>query len=267
MSSDKEEGRRPLFRASAWVLLAATLAACGAVRNPTAAPAAVGTGEQRTVVSLTFDDGDADNFAVAPLLEQYGLNATWYIPSGLVGQPGYMTWDELRQLAGNGNEIGGHSLDHINVGDLHGADLRHQVCDDRSNLMAHGFMPLSFAYPYGGYSDDARTMVDNCGYLDARTIASGPESLPAADAYALRAFPYVVADSNFPKLQRYVTGTRQEGGGWVILIFHHVCDGCDYFAVKPDVLSRFLRWLGQEESLQRLQVKTVRDVMEGKATP
>jgi peptidoglycan/xylan/chitin deacetylase (PgdA/CDA1 family) len=249
------------------MLLAGALAACTAVKSPMGAAATAAIDGQPTVVSLTFDDGDADNFAVAPVLEQYGLKATWYIPSGLVGQPGYMTWDQLRQLAGSGHEIGGHSLDHINVGDLHGAELKHQVCDDRGNLIAHGFMPLSFAYPYGGYSDEASHAVQDCGYLDARTIAAGPESLPAADPYALRAFPYVVADTNFPKLQRYVAGARQAGGGWVILIFHHVCDGCDYFAVKPDVLTRFLRWLGQEEGLGRLQVKTISVVMEGGVTP
>jgi len=267
MKSEMDLRRVLFFWVSACVLLATVLAACGTVRNPTAPTATAVGGAQATVVSLTFDDGDADNFAVAPVLEEHGLQATWYVPSGLVGQPGYMTWDQLRQLANNGNEIGGHSVGHKNVGDLHGADLRHQVCDDRSNLIAHGFMPLSFAYPYGGYSDEASTMVQDCGYLDARTIAAGPESLPAADAYALRAFPYVVADTNFPKLQRYVTGTRQDGGGWVILIFHHVCDGCDYFSVKPDVLTRFLRWLGQEVSLQRLQVKTVGEVMAGGVAP
>jgi peptidoglycan/xylan/chitin deacetylase (PgdA/CDA1 family) len=249
------------------MFLPVALAACAAAAEPMAATPTGGVDGQTTVVSLTFDDGDADNFAVAPLLEQYGLKATWYIPSGLVGQPGYMTWDQLHQLADKGNEIGGHSLDHRNVGDLHGTDLRHQVCDDRSNLMKHGFTPQSFAYPYGGYSDEAKIAVRDCGYLDARTIAAGPESLPAADAYALRAFPYVVTDTNFPKLQRYVTGTRQDSGGWVILIFHHVCDGCDYFAVKRDVLARFLRWLGQEESLQRVEVQTVGDVMQGKVLP
>ena len=249
------------------MFLAIALAACAVAPPPLAATATAAGGGQPTVVSLTFDDGDADNFAVAPVLEQYGLKATWYIPSGLIGQTGYMTWDQLHQLADNGHEIGGHSLDHRNIGDLHGVDLKHQVCDDRTNLIRHGFTALSFAYPYGGYSDEASTVVEECGYLDARTIAAGPESLPAADAYALRALPYVVADTNFAKLQRYVTGTRQAAGGWVILIFHHVCDGCDYFAVKPNVLTRFLRWLGAEESQQRLQVKTVRDVMEGGANP
>ena len=262
-----EHGERILVPATACALLAAALVACGAGRNQVAGASTASADGSLNVVSLTFDDGDADNFAVAPLLEQYGLRATWYIPSGLVGQPGYMNWDQLRALADGGNEIGGHSLDHINVGDLHGAELKHQVCDDRSNLLEHGFDPLSFAYPYGGISDEAKTVVRECGYLDARTIASGPESLPAEDAYALRALPYVVTDTNFAKLQRYVTGTRQDAGGWVILVFHHVCEGCDYFSVKPDVLARFLRWLGQEESMQRLQVPTVREVIEGVPSP
>ncbi len=245
---------------SGGILIAGLLAGCVPVpARPTATAQA--TGQAATVVSLTFDDGDADNYGVASVLKQYGLQATWYIPSGLVGRPAYMTWEQLHVLKDDGNEIGGHGLDHVNIGDLGGSELRHQVCDDRKNLMDHGFAPESFAYPFGGYGEEAKAMVRQCGYADARTIAAGPEVIPAVEAYALRAFPYVVSDTDFPKLQRYVTGTRQQSGGWVILIFHHVCDSCDYYAVRPDILNRFIRWLAEQQSLGRLQVKTVGQVM------
>jgi peptidoglycan/xylan/chitin deacetylase (PgdA/CDA1 family) len=243
-----------------WVaaLPALLLAACGpAPAEPT--PAA----PQETIVSLTFDDGDADNFASAAVLKQSGLNATWYVPSGLVGTPGYMTWDQLEMLSADGHEIGGHSLDHINIDGLDPQELRRQVCDDRQALQAHGFETLSFAYPYGGYDDAARAMVQECGYVSARTIGAGPEVVPPADPFTLRAYTYIVSDTSFSKLQRYVAGTRQEGGGWLILIFHHVCDGCDYFAVHPDVLHRFIAWLAEEQTQGRVQVSTVGGIVAG----
>ena len=54
----------------------------------------------------------------AVVLAQFGLHATWYIPSGLVGTPGYMTWDQLQTLQAAGHEIGGHSLDHTRLDGL-----------------------------------------------------------------------------------------------------------------------------------------------------
>jgi peptidoglycan/xylan/chitin deacetylase (PgdA/CDA1 family) len=235
------------------VMTALLLTGCAAVPVPAASRA--------TVVSLTFDDGDADNFPVAAVLGQYGLRATWYIPSGLVGSPGYMTWDELQALQAGGQEIGGHSVDHINLDGLGAEELRHQVCDDRKALQGHGLEPASFAYPFGGYDEAAKDMVRECGYTSGRTIGAGPEDIPPTDAFMLRAYPYIVGDTSFSKLQRYVSGMRKESGGWMILIFHHVCDACDYFAVQPDVLQRFIRWLAEEQAQGRIQVRSVGEII------
>lgn len=236
------------------------LAACA---RTTAAPAATLTphAAQPTIVTLTFDDGDEDNFAAAQLLQQQGLRATFFIPSGLVGTPGYMTWDQLQQLEQAGNEIGGHSLDHTKVQGLDAEALRHQICDDRANLIDHGFSPVSFAYPFGNYDPAAKAMLKDCGYAAARTISGGPQLLPIADAYGVQAFPYIVSDTALAKMQRYINGTRQSGGGWAILTFHHVCDGCDYFSVQPDVWSKFVPWLARQQKQGMLEVKTFGEVV------
>ncbi|MFH1183682.1 MAG: polysaccharide deacetylase family protein [Chloroflexota bacterium] len=239
-------------------LPALLLAAC--------APAAPGTAAgppspRDSIISLTFDDGDADNFPSAAVLRQYGLRATWYIPSGLVGKPGYMTWDQLQALQADGHEIGGHSVDHINIDGLDAQALRHQVCDDRDALQGRGFEPVSFAYPFGGYDQAAVQMVRECGYASGRSIGAGREDIPPMDAFTLRAYPYIVSDTSFSKLQRYVSGMRKDGGGWMILIFHHVCDACDYFAVRPDVLHRFIPWLAEQQAQGRIKVRTVGEIV------
>lgn len=210
---------------------------------------------------MTFDDSDADNFPVGALLQQYGLHATFYIPSGLVGRTGFMTWEQLHSLQAAGNEIGGHSLDHIKLSGLDTTALHHEICDDRQNLTDHGFDPISFAYPFGNYDPNVKEMLKQCGYAGARTVRDGPQPLPLTDPYGVRAFPYVVNDTNLSKLERYINGTRQDGGGWVILIFHHVCASCDYFAVRPDVMNTFIPWLAAQQKSHRLEVKTFGEML------
>ncbi len=213
------------------------------------------------MVSLTFDDGDADNFAVAALLKEYGLHGTFYIPSGLVGTEGHMTWEQLSTLQADGHEIGGHTLSHQKLEGLDTEALRHQICDDRQNLIDHGFTPLSFAYPFGNYDTQVKQMVRDCAYLGARTILGGTETTPPSDPYALRAFPYIVSDTKFNKLRRYVSDSFKGGDEWIILIFHHVCDSCDFFSVRPDVMNSFIPWLAGQQDLDHIQVMTVGEVV------
>ncbi len=253
--------RHHVVRLIGWGVLAFSLGACGTVGRR-AATVVASRPVQPTIVSLTFDDGNSDNFDAGSMLATNGLQATFYIPSGLVGTSGHMTWDEVTSLQAQGHEIGGHTVDHVSLRGIPAADLRHQVCDDHQNLQAHGFDPSSFAYPFGTYDEAAKAMVQRCGYTNARTISGGPEVVPPPDAFALKGMPYIVSDTDFNKLVRYVTGTRKDGGGWVILIFHHVCKGCDYFSVQPDVLERFTAWLVGQQTSGNITVRTVGEVMQ-----
>jgi peptidoglycan/xylan/chitin deacetylase (PgdA/CDA1 family) len=215
---------------------------------------------KNTVVSLTFDDGDADNYSVRSALAENNLHATFYVVSGFTNSNGYMSDDQLRDLYNDGNEIGGHTLNHVNLASVRGAELKREVCQDRSNLVAYGFEVNSFAYPFGHYDDEAKQVVMDCGYGNARGVSGGPEAIPPADTYALRAMPYIVSDTRFQKMVRYVTGVENDGGGWVIFVFHHVCDGCDQYAVDPSAFSEFAQWLGEQQP-NGLVIKTVGEVM------
>lgn len=227
------------------------------------APAKADVIFKNTVVSLTFDDGDADNYAVRSVLAENNLHATFYIVSGFTNSTGYMTEDQLRDLYNDGNEIGGHTLNHSNLPDVRGADLNREICQDRSNLLAYGFNVTSFAYPYGHYDAVAMQAVIDCGYSNARGVSGGPDSIPPKDAYDLQAMPYIVRDTRFPKMTRYVTEVENDGGGWVIFVFHHVCDDCNQYAIKPDTFSEFAQWLGEQQS-NGLVIKTMDEVMGGK---
>jgi peptidoglycan/xylan/chitin deacetylase (PgdA/CDA1 family) len=220
-----------------------------------------------TVVSLTFDDGDADNYIVRDVLKENNLHATFYVVSGFTGTEGFMTEEQLRGLYADGNEIGGHTLSHIKLSEVRGADLRKEICQDRLNLLAYGFEVTSFAYPYGFHDEESRQAVKDCGYNNARTVADGPEGIPPNNSFALKAMPYVVQDTSFSKMFRYVMDVEKSGGGWAIFVFHHVCDDCDQYAVGYDTFSSFANWLGRQQEANGLKVRTIDEVIGGDVQP
>ena len=234
--------------------------------KPTSTATVIPKTQVDTIVSLTFDDGNVDNFSIEPLLKSNGLHATFYVSTRRVGTAGFMSWEQLQILQSDGNEIGGHTFDHIKVEGLDTGILRHQICDDRRNLLDHGLNAVSFAYPFGNYDDNAKRMVRDCGYTNARAVIGDPVMIPPVDPYVLTGFPYIVKDTELGKLERYVREVRNSGGGWIILIFHHVCDSCDFFSIRPDVMNNFIPWLAQHQDRGNLKVMTIGEVIAGSPT-
>ena len=167
-------------------VLLVLLAACS---TPPAPPSPVppvpsgppGPPPPRTVVSLTFDDGSRLQYLVRPILSDHQMQATFYIISGFVDHPdgSTMTWDQIHGLAADGNDIGGHTVDHPVLPTLAPAQQRSEVCDDRNRLIAQGFDPVSFAYPTGAFDPSSEQAVQACGYRTGRSAGdvsvTGPE--------------------------------------------------------------------------------------------
>ena len=92
-----------------------------------------------TVVSLQFDDGVGDQWAARDALGSHGMHATFFVNSGRPGKNGFLTYAQLHQLEADGNEIGGHTIDHVDLPTLGPDDQKREICDDRADLLAHGF--------------------------------------------------------------------------------------------------------------------------------
>jgi peptidoglycan/xylan/chitin deacetylase (PgdA/CDA1 family) len=278
-------GRRRLAAAAASVA-AAALTVLPAVLPATAARAAgtpparsqAGPAARPTVVSLTFDDGDADQLAGARILHSHGLRGTFYIITGAVGTPGYLTLADLHKLAAAGQEIGGHTVSHLDLNQVSQAEARRQVCAGRDILAGWGFRAVSFAYPGGFYTPSLERIVRDCGYSTARAAAGlrsrgcphcrVAETLPPADPYAIRTPGQLDGRWTLAGLQRLVRGVQHSGGGWLPIIFHHICTTarCDPLSVRASLLDAFARWLVQQRAAG-VQVRTVGQVAGGRPRP
>jgi hypothetical protein len=57
----------------------------------------------RRPLLITFDDAYVSSWVNAdPVLAQYGWSAVMYVPTGVVGRPGHLTWEELRRMRSSG---------------------------------------------------------------------------------------------------------------------------------------------------------------------
>jgi peptidoglycan/xylan/chitin deacetylase (PgdA/CDA1 family) len=123
-------------------------------------------------VVLTFDDGyETAYLHVAPILQERGATATFFIVPAYVGHSPYMGWDQLAALTTAGHTIGGHGYDHSRVDFLGEAQAEQQFGASRWSLEERLGVPVTlFAYPYGNYCSRAISQVAQYGYHGAVSV-------------------------------------------------------------------------------------------------
>jgi peptidoglycan/xylan/chitin deacetylase (PgdA/CDA1 family) len=244
---------------------AAALLAPGSAGRAVVAKASVSP----VVVTIQFDDGNANQFTDAyPILQAHGMLATFYVNTGVIGDLTHMSWADLTTMYDNGNgmEIAGHTLYHTDIKKLKPADARVAVCQDRDNLIDHGFTPESFAYPFGSFDAGSEQIVAACGYNSGRGVAGGTETIPPLDAYATRTPPNPKKGTKLRRIEGYITDAQNNGGGWVQLVFHNVCIKCDAYQITPTHFTELLDWIQGQEA-NGVTVKTTAQVIGGPFNP
>jgi peptidoglycan/xylan/chitin deacetylase (PgdA/CDA1 family) len=244
------------------------------VRQVMGAPPQPPLPPRQTVVSFTFDDGDASQVSASQILADRGMHGTFYIST----QDHTATWAQIGQIADAGHEIGGHTQHHIDMTSTsytYNQKVR-EVCDGRQDLIDQGYDPVSFAYPFGAYDAQAESIVKSCNFQTGRraggVTTAGPvyaEVQPPADAYALRTlFRSATTPLQAAELEDAVNATTTHGGGWLILVFHEVCAPNDatclnsYKPIAVDQFTQFADWL-KNTAPSTVRVRDVREVMAG----
>jgi peptidoglycan/xylan/chitin deacetylase (PgdA/CDA1 family) len=154
---------------------------------------------ERINVAITFDDGFQGWLENAcPILKEFGMNATFFVSSGLIGLRGederefltkklmssrytdgtLITADAVARLAEQGFSIGGHSCNHVNLGEMRNpGDFLAEIQKDKKDLeKITGATINFFAYPFGVYKNkdfDMVSLLEGFGYKGAVTLVPG----------------------------------------------------------------------------------------------
>ena len=255
-----------------WIAVATFVLMVAALLFAALAPASA---TRPLTVSLTFDDGRANQMTAQQLLVNHGMVGTFYINSSNIDTPGgHMTRGDLETLRANGHEIGGHSANHLSLRSLSLDEVERQICTDRNTLLSWGYAVTSFAYPFSDFNQSVQSTVRACGYNTARTVGNlwsphdcaecaATEPIPPSDLYATGTAADVNETWTLEDLQSTVT-RAETNGGWLTFVFHSVCDGCDPYSIRQSVLDQFLTWL---QTRSETSVKTVQQVVTGSVQP
>jgi hypothetical protein len=242
-----------------------------------------------TTVSLTFDDGNANQMLALPILDDHDMDGTFYIIPGRVGNANYVTWSQVDQIYDDGNEIGGHTMNHAHLTQISEDAARDEICDGRQALLDRGYPDISFAYPFGEHDDTTEGLVEECGYLSGRGVAGlqrdpgepDAESIPPRDRWVIRTRGSVDVEDTLPEIKDWIMDAEavDDGNGsadaWIPLVFHHLCDpnvtDCeggpaeDQY-ITPSDFDALLDWLQARESAGT-NVRTIGDVMAPPSPP
>ncbi|WP_274556534.1 polysaccharide deacetylase family protein [Streptomyces spiramyceticus] len=132
-------------------------------------------------VLITFDDGyEGVHRHALPALAKHGFASTLFVSTGWLRGPydtggaldTMLDWDQVRELAAAGTEIGGHSHTHPQMDQLPDDELLFEARRCREIITEElGDRPVSFAYPYGYSSRRVRRTVRETGF--AQSLAVG----------------------------------------------------------------------------------------------
>jgi peptidoglycan/xylan/chitin deacetylase (PgdA/CDA1 family) len=148
------------------------------------ATAAEGGSPPPGLAAVTFDDGLRNNLSVAlPILQQLGIRASVYVPTGWIGaaspwvrgeEGAILSAPEVVELSDAGWEIGAHGVTHPDMSSLDYAGCVSEVeesCRVLGDLV--GQPVKTFAYPFGRYGLAAIAAVRDAGLLASLTTGSG----------------------------------------------------------------------------------------------
>jgi DNA-binding NarL/FixJ family response regulator/peptidoglycan/xylan/chitin deacetylase (PgdA/CDA1 family) len=262
----------------AWLPAGLALAAPGQTGLPASAP--------RVVVTFAWGGGLADQMPALQMFRRYGMHATYFVPSGLMctlsrarcekSSP-YLTIADVREIAADGNEIGGLTVTHQQLTTMPAPEAKREICDDRLNLFRLGFRVTDFAYPYALVSPAVEALTRACGYnagLGAGTLSGAglcqrcalAETMPPRDPYNVRT-PVEVNSVNTTWTPRtfesVVTDAQRHGGGWIVFTIHDICATNCNLGTTSAILGAVLTWLHDHN----VAVETMRQVIGGPVRP
>ncbi|MCE5250295.1 glycoside hydrolase family 3 C-terminal domain-containing protein [bacterium] len=199
-------------------------------------------------LSLTFDDGRLSQVDKGiPLLDKYGVKATFYVSPGSVKQ----RLDEWKKAAGNGHEIGNHSLVHPCSGNFPFArekaleeytlDEMNMELDSANTILKEtlGIRAVSFAYPCGqkfvGRGTNTKSYIplislmfeSGRGWLD-----EGPNDPAFCDMAQLTGME--LDGKSFDQVKKLIDSAKSTGQ-WLVFAGHEMNEGGNQTSLLPTI--------------------------------
>ncbi len=132
-------------------------------------------------VAITFDDGHESAYTQAfPELMRRRMRATFFITTSWVGQPGRVTWNQLREMSAAGMSLQSHTATHPFLSELTRGMAEHELATSRLRLDQElGQQTTTISLPGGDFPPGGAAVCVAAGYRWVATSLWGPNRTQA----------------------------------------------------------------------------------------
>jgi peptidoglycan/xylan/chitin deacetylase (PgdA/CDA1 family) len=168
--------------------------------------------ESAPAVALTFDDGGGSALLTAEALERRGWRGQFFITTARIGTPGFLSVNELRELAQRGHIVGSHSHTHPTyMGRLSREELDREWTDSHAVIgEILGAPPRTASVPGGYLSPTVIAAAAAAGY--ELLFTSEPTARVAHDELVVRGRYTIWATTPARVAAAYAQGRRLDCG-------------------------------------------------------
>ncbi len=145
-------------------------------------------------ICWSSDDGFKNNIQAAKILERYGAKTIFYLNPNSIGIKSYdkakdfcstrlfmppiefLDWNDVEHLLKTGHEIGSHSMEHLNMGNMDVPEVTRDLMVSKELLEEYCGTINHFAYPFGRAADFTKTAFDlvfKTGYTSCASAMRG----------------------------------------------------------------------------------------------
>ena len=173
---------------------------------------------------------------------------TFYIPTGnfpAYSQNNRISASELLQMQSDGNEIGSHSVNHLDFTMLTETQIHQEFSDSKATLQSYGLTINNFAYPFGTGDYSYANTIASQYYRSTRIVFYSPMTI-ANTAFQLSAVDGESQGSEYvtllPRLKSFVDFTVNNNH-WTVFYFHNVVgynDAVSYGGISAEDFASFL---------------------------
>ena len=118
-------------------------------------------------VWLTFDDGWEDFYLYAfPLFKEYNMKASYYVITDLIGTPGYVKLEQLKEMKESGLiDIQSHTVTHPRLATLNSEKIYDELYNSKKYLKDNLDIDSEvICYPYGSFNNTVLNLSKEVGY-------------------------------------------------------------------------------------------------------
>lgn len=212
----------------------------------------------RALASFTFDDFPKSAWEVGgPLLDQYGVKATFYAVGSYCGNTvdGVEQYDEadLKAVHAAGHEIGCHTFSHQQGPRVSSVMLNDDIAHNALFLaeVLGDVRPSSFAYPYGEVNPRTKFLFGDA-FPTSRGIRPGLNG-KVSDLAQLKAVPIEARSWKASDIERWVAAAK-ETDSWLVFFSHDVSETPTPYGCTPQMLEHALRCVA-DAGIETLPVK------------